>query len=125
PAPARTYDVRHRTVYRYAKPVERSTHLLRLFPVHDRTQTVLSNEVTLSVEGKSNEYEDVFGNRMRRVLLESAYTELVIEARSRVEVRDTPIDIVHARSAIPLVWMPWQRHMLQPFLLPPELPESQ
>jgi transglutaminase-like putative cysteine protease len=26
---------------------------------------------------------------------------------------------------IPLVWMPWQHEILQPFLLPPELPESQ
>ena len=28
----------HRTVYRYRKTVERSTHLLRLFPCHDRLQ---------------------------------------------------------------------------------------
>jgi transglutaminase-like putative cysteine protease len=117
--------VTHRTTYRYTKPVERSTHLLRLFPFHDRTQTVLSNEVTLSVDGKSTDYEDVFGNRMRRALLETPFSELTIRAASRVEVRSLPLDPVHARSNIPLVWMPWQRHMLQPYLLPTELPESQ
>src|SRR4029079_16316247 len=50
------------------------------------------------------------------------------EARSRVELRDTdPLSFrpLHARTTIPLVWMPWQRHMLQPFLLQPELPESE
>ena len=29
------------------------------------------------------------------------------------------------RTTIPLVWMPWQRQVLQPFLLPEELPESE
>ena len=28
-------------------------------------------------------------------------------------------------STIPLVWMPWQRQVLDPFLLPPELPETE
>src|SRR6185369_17875948 len=32
---------------------------------------------------------------------------------------------LRARSTIPLGWMPWQRQVLQPFLLPPELPESE
>jgi transglutaminase-like putative cysteine protease/predicted glutamine amidotransferase len=125
PAEPRTYEVQHHTAYRYARAVERSVHLLRLFPFHDRLQSVLENDVTLSVDGKGVEFEDVFGNRMRRVLLDTPFTELVIDARSRVRVRDEPLDLVHARSTIPLVWMPWQRHMLQPYLLPPELPDSQ
>jgi transglutaminase-like putative cysteine protease len=29
------------------------------------------------------------------------------------------------RASIPLVWMPWQRQMMTPYLLPPELPETQ
>jgi transglutaminase-like putative cysteine protease/predicted glutamine amidotransferase len=125
PSPPCTYVVRHRTLYRYAKPVERSTHVLRLLPFHDRLQTVLANEVKLSVPGKATDYDDVFGNRVRRVLLETSFRELAIDAHSRVEVRDSPLDLVHARSNIPLVWMPWQRHMLQPYLLPPELPDTQ
>jgi transglutaminase-like putative cysteine protease len=28
-------------------------------------------------------------------------------------------------SSIPLVWMPWQRQVLDPYLLPPELPETE
>jgi transglutaminase-like putative cysteine protease len=39
-------------------------------------------------------------------------------------------DPLHVRSpvqrdTIPLVWMPWQRQMMLPYLLPPELPESE
>jgi transglutaminase-like putative cysteine protease/predicted glutamine amidotransferase len=118
----------HRTSYRYKSAVERSTHLLRLFPVHDRLQRLLECEVTVSVDGRSHEFDDVFGNRARRVLIETPYSELTILARSRVETLETdPVGFAsrHLRSGIPLVWMPWQRNMLEPFLHPPELPESE
>jgi transglutaminase-like putative cysteine protease/predicted glutamine amidotransferase len=127
-APPRRLEIRHRTEYRYARPVERSTHLLRLQPIHDRLQFVASHMLNVSVDGKWRDYDDVFGNRARRLVLDTRFEELVIEAHSLVVTRDTdPLDVrpLHARMTIPLSWMPWQRHMLQPFLLPPELPESQ
>ncbi len=123
-----TFDVVHKTMYRYAKPVERSTHLFRLEPFHDRLQNLMSHELTVSVDGASRDYEDVFGNRCRRVRLERPFTELLITARSRVQVVDVnPFREGHVRerATIPLTWMPWQHHMLQPYLLPQELPESE
>src|SRR5207248_1180470 len=85
-------------------------------------------KVTLSVDGQSRDFEDVFGNRARRVLLESRYEELIIQASTIVDALDVdPMSFgtLRTRSTIPLVWMPWQRQALQPFLLPPELPESE
>jgi transglutaminase-like putative cysteine protease/predicted glutamine amidotransferase len=128
PAPVRTFDVRHLTTYRYALPVERSTHLFRLEPMHDRLQRVESFELSVSVNGKVREYEDVFGNRARRLDVTQAFEELRVEARSRVVLLDSePFQRrpPHQRSGIPLVWMPWQREVLAPYLLPPELPEPQ
>jgi transglutaminase-like putative cysteine protease/predicted glutamine amidotransferase len=127
-AERRRYDVLHRTTYRYTSPVERSAHVLRLFPKHDRLQTVHSASVTASVSGNQRNFEDVFGNRVSRVMLDTPFTELVIEGRSDVELLDIePLDFrpARVRSTIPLVWMPWQRQILAPFLLPPELPESE
>ncbi|AGP40407.1 class II glutamine amidotransferase [Sorangium cellulosum] len=127
-APIRRFQVVHRTAYQYATAVERSTHLLRLTPAHDRLQALLHNEINLSVEGQQRDYDDVFGNRARRVLLDTPFKELIIESKSRVELLDTdPLSFrpLRARSTIPLVWMPWQRQILQPFLLPPELAESE
>lgn len=127
-AEVKRFQVVHRTAYRYTQPVERSTHLLRLVPVHDHLQTLLDHSLSISVYGQEREYDDVFGNRARRVMLDSPFNELVIEARSRVELLDVdPLSFrpLRARSTIPLVWMPWQRQALQPFLLPPELPESE
>ena len=133
-SPSRRLDVCHRTTYRYKRPVERSTHNLRLEPVHDHLQRVLHHDVTVTLDGEAlttvqrAAYDDVFGNRAQRLLIERPYTELVIESRATVELLDRdPLAFrpLRVRSSIPLVWMPWQRQILEPFLLPPELPESQ
>jgi transglutaminase-like putative cysteine protease len=127
-AEPRRFDVTHRTTYKYTKAIERSTHVLRLTPVHDRLQNVVSSEVNVSVPCQSRDYEDVFGNRVRRLEIETEFEEMVIEAKSVVDVLDVdPLGFgpLRVSSTIPLVWMPWQRQVLDPFLLPPELPETQ
>ena len=133
-AQPKTLAVTHRTSYAYDHPVGRSTHVLRLVPYHDHYQSLLAHQLSITVDGEPlvhehrRGFEDVFGNRARRVLVERPYSELVIEARSTVKVLDTdPLGYrpIHDRSTIPLVWMPWQGQVLQPFLLPPELPESE
>jgi transglutaminase-like putative cysteine protease/predicted glutamine amidotransferase len=121
-------SITHRTSYRYSGPVERSTHLLRLVPMQDRLQTLLETDVTVSVDGRCQDFDDVFGNRARRLFIETPYRELTIVGRSRVETLDTDplgFDLRHVRTVIPLAWMPRQRNMLEPYLQPPELPESE
>ncbi len=122
------FDVVHRTTYKYTKPVERSQHIMRLTPVNDRLQRLIQHQLTVSVPGQSRDYDDVFGNQVKRVQIETPFTEMVIEARSVVEVLDVdPLGFgpLRVRSSIPLVWMPWQRQVLDPFLLPVELPETE
>ena len=132
-AEPKTFNVVHRTVYRYENAVERSSHLLRLLPIHDHLQSLLESSLIIKhdgveIEGKQIEFDDVFGNRARRVVIERPFRELSVEARSKVAVLDSePLQFkpLHARRAIPLVWMPWQREMMAPYLLPAELPETQ
>ena len=124
----KTFDVVHRTAYKYTDMVERSSHLLRLTPVHDRLQSVRSHTLTVSVAHQGHDYDDVFGNRVHRIEIDSPFSELVIESRSVVEVLDVdPLasEPLHVSSMIPLVWMPWQRQALDPYLLPPELPDTE
>ncbi len=61
------------------------------------------------------------------MILERSYRELAVEARSKVRVEAAAVDLrpLEARRVIPLVWMPWQREMMAPYLLPDELPETQ
>jgi transglutaminase-like putative cysteine protease/predicted glutamine amidotransferase len=126
-AEPKSYDIVHRTVYRYATPVERSEHVLRLTPRDDARQALLSHQLSVTVPAQVQDFDDVFDNRTRRLHIETPWQEMVIEARSRVRVMDVqPIELgVKSRSTIPLVWMPWQRQAMQPFLLPFELPESE
>ena len=127
-APVGRYDVVHRTTYRYAQPVERSVHAFRLRPVHDDTQSLESFELDVSVDGAARDFHDVFGNWVRRLAVDTPFSELVVEARSRVVVLDRdPLSWrpPRERTTIPLAWMPAQRQVLQPFLMPEELPQSE
>jgi len=118
----------HETTYRYATPVERSTHRFLLEPVQDIRQRVLDWSLEISSPGRRRDYEDVFGNRVIQFDVLEPFTELRLVSRSRVFVEATsPQELVspHRRDQIPLVWMPWQRQMMNPYLLPSELPETQ
>lgn len=124
----RVLSVVHETIYRYQRPVERSAHLYRLRPVHDRMQEVIEHELAISEKGLRHDYEDVFGNATTRTEVESAYTELAVVSRSIVRVHPPSAHDLFSperRFTLPLAWMPWQRQMMLPYLLPPELPETQ
>lgn len=122
----RILQVTHETIYRYKQSVEHSTHLFRLRPVHDLEQSVIEHALEILPRTPRSSFEDVFGNQATRVAIREPYNELKIIARSRVRVRRTPTaNSPRQRWTIPLVWMPWQRQMMLPYLLPPELPESQ
>ncbi len=128
-ARTRVYSVTHTTTYRYAQPVSQSTHHFRLRPDQDRFQDVLEHELTTSVPGIQREFEDVFGNQAVHFTITQPYTELRVEARSVVQVHSGGGIVGGAtlprRTSIPIAWMPWQHQMMLPYLLPPELPESE
>ena len=121
----RVLTVDHETIYRYEEPVELSAHLYRLHPVHDLRQDVLDYQLEISPPGAARRAEDVFGNEVLSFKIERPYSELWVRARSRVRVRPPDPLAPLKRATIPLVWMPWQRQMMTPYLLPPELPETQ
>lgn len=127
-ATPRRLKVRHATVYRYKHPVERSEHLFRLTPIQDAFQRLEQHRLDISVDGRQRRFEDVFGNTCTRLVVEHPFSEMRIETESIVEVLDAdPFSYrpLRAKTDFPLVWMPWQQHMLAPYLLPPELPEPQ
>ena len=128
PGALRTYPVTHTSAYAYSEPIERSLHFLRLKPVQDHAQQLLEFELSITPAGTRQDFEDVFGNQVTRLQLDTAFSEMTLTSRSIVRILSVPAAAPHAtarRSTIPLVWMPWQRQMMLPYLLPPELPESQ
>ncbi len=116
----------HETIYRYQEAVELSAHTLRLHPVHDLAQEVLSHDIEVFPATALAGFDDVFGNRGHRFKLTRPYEELRIKATTRLRVSaESRLRSPNRRMTIPLVWMPWQRQMMLPYLLPPELPETQ
>ncbi|MCB9584132.1 MAG: class II glutamine amidotransferase [Polyangiaceae bacterium] len=121
-----TMRVRHLTAYSYEEPVELSSHVLRLSPVQDAEQRLIEHRLVVEPTTPGSDFEDVFGNRSRRMRLEKPYTKLSVLSESIIQVKQPPV--LHSpqrRMTIPLVWMPWQRQMMLPYLLPMELPETQ
>src|SRR5215207_2603059 len=125
----RRLRIRHTTHYTYDVPVQRSTHRLHLRPVDDWRQRVLGYSLQVRPRVEPVEYEDVFGNWAARFDVNEPYTELTITAESLVEVLDTDpfafADLPIRPASFPLVWMPWERTMLAPYLTPAELPDTQ
>ena len=121
----RTHEVTHETIYRYETPVETSSHTVRLQPVRDLTQDVLEYKLEVSPPGRAFSYEDVFGNHVLSFQISQPYTELWVRAQSKVRTYHVGTHSSLRSTSIPLVWMPWQRQMMNPFLLPPELPETE
>lgn len=125
---ARRVKVRHTTRYTYDRPVARSVHRLHLKPITDVRQSLVEHKLTISQPTQVIEYEDVFGNRATRFELTSPYTELTVTAESIVDVENVDpfaFASVPIRPSFPLVWMPAERLMLSPYLLPDELPDTQ
>lgn len=124
----RAFQIDHVTDYKYSTPVQRSTHLFRLQPMDDAVQEVERWTLNVSASGEHAQFEDVFGNHSIHCTIEKPFRRLVVESKCVVKIFASPPDdhsLSRRQSSIPLVWMPWQRQMMTPYLLPPELPEDQ
>ncbi len=124
----RSFEVIHKSEYFYTKLIDKSNHILRLQPIDDQVQEVIQSTVDLSMNCKNGVFEDVFGNPSIYLKIDKPYNQLSIISRSIVKIYQRPPDDYSMPiriATIPLVWMPWQRQMMTPYLLPAELPESQ
>ncbi|MEZ6143160.1 MAG: class II glutamine amidotransferase [Zavarzinella sp.] len=124
----RLYDVTHTTSYSYDQAVDHSSHVFRLQPVDNHLQEVTHASLSISMVGEEIQFEDVFGNHMVHYIIKNSYNTLTVRSKSRVKIYAMPPDdysVSVRRTSLPLVWMPWQRQMMMPYLLPEELPETQ
>jgi transglutaminase-like putative cysteine protease len=85
------YSLRHQTIYRYSQSVTFARCVLRLTPRETAAQSVLESNISISPRpARSRDHVGPFGERVITVAVEAPHTELIIEARSRVEVNRTP-----------------------------------
>lgn len=124
----RILHVIHETRYAYQNPVNLSKHSFRLQPLQDSQQKVIDYSLNISVDCRHESFKDVFDNYVTYVETAEPYNELVVRMEAKVALPKSPLTYsssIRRRTSIPLTWMPWQRQMMTPYLLPAELPESQ
>ncbi len=86
------YTLRHATTYVYEDPVTFARCVLRLTPKDFASQAVLRSSVQVTPRPASTvEGQGPFGERTLTLIIDRPHTELVIEARSRVEVHAPPV----------------------------------
>ena len=95
------YNVSHRTTYRYTYPVSVGEHVACLKPRSFFQNRLVQNSLTIHPKPTAlNERVDYFGNTLSFFTVEEPHKELVVEARSRIEIDRKPIPA----AAVSLPW---------------------
>jgi transglutaminase-like putative cysteine protease len=95
--------VLHLTEYRYPEAAWDSFNEVRLFPIDDHGQSLLSFALELAPEATVRYHVDYYGNRVHQFHIPEAHRRLSIQARSRVVTYSRPAPIpVAAESLVEL-----------------------
>ena len=97
-----TYEVVHTTRYEYSESVSVSHHIARLSPRVLAHQECLHHELHIEpAPAVTRTRLDYFGNSMTFFVMEGAYRDLTVRARSRVLIRPT-------NGLVPASTPPWE-----------------
>lgn len=95
------FDVSHKTQYRYSSPVVQSQHLVHMSPRHVERQIIRNHSLIVEpAPAMRTEGRDAFGNPIALLDIEVPHKELVLHARSTIEVTERP----PADPAATLAW---------------------
>jgi transglutaminase-like putative cysteine protease len=82
------YDIRHTTTFNYEEVVSVSHHVLHLAPRRHLQQTCFERGTVVNPKPAVDSVgEDYFGNPIEHLTVQKPHKQLVVDARSRVEVR--------------------------------------
>jgi transglutaminase-like putative cysteine protease len=85
------FDVSHRTSYRYRNPVAQSHHVVHLTPRELTRQQIMRHGLLIEPAPAARiDRTDNFGNAASILIIDEEHTELVIHARSTINVKPLP-----------------------------------
>src|SRR5262245_16717038 len=97
------YEISHRTAYKYEVPVTQSQHVVHLAPREMECQTVRNHSLLIEPAPTARtDLADYFGNPVSILSINEEHSELVVHARSTIEVRPRPAVNVEEGQ-------PWER----------------
>jgi transglutaminase-like putative cysteine protease len=83
-----TFQIQHITRYAYDRPVKENISQVRIFPLEDENQTLISSELQITGSPKIEHSIDYFGNKVGEFSLMRPHQELSIDSRFVVHTRD-------------------------------------
>jgi transglutaminase-like putative cysteine protease len=97
------YAIRHKTTFAYDETVSVSHHVLHLAPRAHPRQTCIASSIVVEPQPAIHlAGEDYFGNPVQRLTVQQPHRKLVVDARTRVEVRPA------AENGVPEAGLPWE-----------------
>jgi len=88
------YDIRHRTTFTYEDVVSVSHHVLHLSPRRHPRQRALETAMLIDPSpAVDSQGRDYFGNPVHYLTVQEPHDQLVVEARSRIDVQPLPASI--------------------------------
>jgi transglutaminase-like putative cysteine protease len=82
------FEVTHRTAYHYHSAVTQSQHLIHLGPREAPRQRIVSHSIIIEpAPSWRHDFTDYFGNPVSVIGIEDEHKELIIHARSTIEVQ--------------------------------------
>jgi transglutaminase-like putative cysteine protease len=106
--------IRQETTYRYESPANYSVQALRLRPLDNASQKVLSWRVTASPAGKVRESRDAYGNVLQMLYLERLHEALTISVVGEVETADMGGVVASAAEPLPPLFYLRQTELTAP-----------
>lgn len=82
------FTIRHVTRYSYQEPVRDSANQVILFPLKDEYQDVTKQELQITGEPQVEIYKDYYGNDIGSFTYAEPHTELVIDSKIEVTVKE-------------------------------------
>jgi transglutaminase-like putative cysteine protease len=83
-----TFQIQHITSYLYDRPVKESISQVRIFPVEDNHQRLVSSDLRISGNPLVEISLDYFGNRVGHFSYLPPHQEMTIDSRSVVQTAD-------------------------------------
>lgn len=84
------FNIHHVTRYTYELPVRDSANKITLYPIKDEFQDVLSQEIQITGEPFVETYTDYYGNEIGSFTYAEPHTEMAIDSRVAVMVKNKP-----------------------------------
>jgi transglutaminase-like putative cysteine protease len=120
-----TFSIQHITHYRYDRPVKESISQVRIFPLEDKNQELISSELQITGNPFVELSIDYFGNRVGDFSLLPPHHEMSIDSRFVVHTSENWQPPLESSTTLEQVIAATQNNLMMIWLSEPERIESQ